>query len=337
MERAGPHSRPLAVADLHVHLEGSLAIDSAVEIARAIEHPWGELTPAELTRQFRFRGFDGFIRAIRNMCAILSSRPALERAARELSRFLARHGVAYGEVYCSPWIYVRWGMSWDDVFGGLLDGFDEGEREGGARCVILLDTVRPWGLDAATRILDEIERKPRRRVVGFGLGGEETTPLDEFAPAFERARELGLRTVAHAGEIAPASDVAKALDLLRVDRIAHGIRALDDPGLVAEIRSRGIPLDLAITSNYRTGAVAGPHPIRRLVDEGVTVTVGTDDPSLFRTDPVREMRRARRCGALGDDEARTVALDAVRCSFADDATRERLRALLEERFRGEAS
>jgi len=321
------------VTDLHLHLEGSLAIGSTIEIARGSGHPWGELDPAALRRRFRVRSFAGFLDSIKETCRILCSSDALGRAARELSGFLARYGVRYAEVYASPWIYVRWGMNWDAILDAVDEGFAEGERAGGARCAILLDTVRQWGVDPADAILDDVERRPRDRVVGFGIGGEESVPLREFVRIFDRARALGLRTVAHAGELGPARDVAEALDLLRVDRIAHGIRALDDPGLVAEIARRRIPLDLAITSNYRTGAVVGPHPIRELVDAGVIVTIGTDDPAIFGTNPIREMRRARRAGNLSRDEIHAVARDAVDASFCGDDTRARLHEVLDQRQR----
>ncbi|MHB0969942.1 MAG: adenosine deaminase [Thermoanaerobaculia bacterium] len=325
--------RPIGVTELHVHLEGSLSIESAIEIASVRNHPWGAMTRRDLRFRFRYSSLNDFLGAVRDMCEVLNSPGALERAARELSLFLRRSGVRYAEVYASPYIFARWGQEFGAVFGAIDRGFAAGETAGGAQCAVLLDTVRQWGPEAAMFVLDAYEESRIARVVGFGLGGQESGPLEVFLPAYERARSLGLRTMVHAGEEAGVDDVWKAIEVLGVDRIAHGIRSVDDPKLLTELRERRVPLDLAITSNYKTGAVKGEHPVRRLLDAGVTVTINTDDPSLFRTTLPREFARARRFGGITDDEAWTIAENGIACSFADDETKRALDAELSERKR----
>lgn len=323
--------RPIGITELHIHLEGALSIESAIEIAAARGHTWGTMTPRALRLRFRYGSLDEFLGAVRDMCEVLNAPGALERGARELSLFLARSGVRYAEVYASPYIFARWGQEFGAVLGAIDRGFAGGESEGGARCAVLLDTVRQWGPAAAMLVLDAYEESRMRRAVGFGMGGQESGPLEEFLPAYERARRLGLRTLVHAGEEAGVVDVWKAVEVLGVDRIAHGIRAVDDPRLLTVLRERNVPLDLAVTSNYRTGAVGGEHPIRRLLDAGLTVTLSTDDPSLFRTDLRREYVRARRFGAITDAEAWAIAGNGVECSFADEETKATLREELARR------
>jgi aminodeoxyfutalosine deaminase len=322
---------PVAVSELHIHLEGSLFPASAVELARSSGHLWSNETPSSLRRRFRYGSFDDFLATIREMCAVLCSPHALERAARELSIFLSLHGVLYAEVYVSPLIYIRWGMSYPEVIGSVRRGFDEAARQGGAACSILLDSVRHWGVEAAEDVIEAARDHPDESVVGFGLGGGETVPLEDFASVFEAARSLGLHTVAHAGETGDATQVIDAIEILGVERVAHGIRALESPAALHLLRHRQIPLDLAITSNYRTGLVRGLHPIRKLVDEGVTVTISTDDPSLFRTDPVREQLRAERFGELSRDELFEVARNAIAVSFASESIKDELYSRLELR------
>jgi aminodeoxyfutalosine deaminase len=192
--------------------------------------------------------------------------------------------------------------------------------------------VRQWGRDAAEIVLDGAERHRNGRIVGFGIGGEETLDLSEFASVFERARSIGLKTVAHAGEGAGSTEVWKAIDILGVDRVAHGIRAIHDERLLRSLADRKIPLDVAVTSNYRTRVVREvPHPIRTLIDEGVTVTLSTDDPSLFKTDPVREYWRARRLGNLTNEELTRIARNGVDASFADGDRKAALHRKLDER------
>lgn len=303
------------IVDLHTHLEGSLPLSEALRIAATHpEHPWHDSTIEEL-EALEFGSFDRFLDAIRSMCSLLCSTDALAIAARELSLMFGRDGLSHAEVYVSPYIYERWGLDARDSMRAVELGFEEGQRNGGTRCMILLDSVRQWGVDAAARVLDSYEQHRWSRVVGFGLGGEESEPLRDFVATYERARKLGLRTVVHAGETGPASDVAIAVEELGVDRVAHGIRALDDPGVVRLLVESGTPLDLAITSNYATGVVRGVHPIRKLIDAGVNVTIGTDDPALFRTSPKRELERAIADGELSEDEVSKIARDSIRFGF----------------------
>ena len=322
---------PIGITELHLHLEGSLFPASAIELAAAAGHPWGAETEATLRRRFSYASFDGFLETIRDMCAILCSPVALERAARELSLFLSRFGVGYAEVYVSPFIYMREGIPYDEVIAAVSLGFDAAEAAGGARCMILLDSVRHWGTEAASAVLDGAERNPHARVIGFGLGGSETPPLEEFVELFRRAAGLGLRRVVHAGETGAGDDVRKAVELLEVDRIAHGIRSLESPRALDALREREIPLDVAVTSNYRTRVVTARHPIRQLLDEGIIVTLSTDDPSLFRTDPIREYTRARRFGDLTTEELFRIARNGIEMSFAPPDVKEQLRRELASR------
>lgn len=319
------------VTELHLHLEGSLPARSAVEIAKMRSHPWGMLTPAQLRRRFSYTSFDEFLAAIREMCRVLADPLALERAARELSIELKCHGVEHAEVYTSPYIYVRWGIEYAKVLEAVDRGFAAGEAAGGTNCAILLDSVRQWGADAAHRVLDGLEESRVSRVIGFGLGGEERVGLEAFQEVYDRARSLGLRTVVHAGEGTTAADVWKAIDVLQVDRVAHGIRATEDRLLMRTLAERRIPLDLAVTSNYRTRVVTtAPHPIRQLFDAGVKVNLSTDDPSLFRTSLSREYRRARRYGTMSERELRVVAENGIEASFVGDELKAKLRERLAE-------
>lgn len=321
-------------ADLHLHLEGSLPVETAVRLGRSINHPWGLLTPAELRRTFRYDSFSEFLDRIRDMCRVIAAPGGLILACSSLSLFLRKCGISYAEVYVSPFIYMRWGATWAEVVQQCEAGFSTGEEQGGARCAVLLDTVRQLEAPAAHKILDSWESEPWPRAIGFGIGGEESIPLAAFTDVFARAREMGFRTVAHAGEGSHAGDVRAAIDVLGVDRIAHGIRAVEDEGLLRELAARRTPLDVAVTSNYRTRVVRNtPHPLRTLLDAGLNVSIGTDDPSLFRTWMQREIRVATRAATLSRHEIAQLAGNAVENSFASEAMKEVLRAELTERAR----
>jgi aminodeoxyfutalosine deaminase len=324
----------IGISELHLHLEGSLSVESAIEIAAMRGHAWGALSPLALRRKFRYGSLNDFLAVIREMCIVLSTCDVLERAARELSLSLAASGVEYAEVYCSPYIYVRWGLDFNEVLRSVDRGFAEGAAAGGCDCAILLDSVRQWGPDAAAVILDSFARDPIPRVAGFGLGGEERIPLADFRDIYERARAAGLRTVVHTGEVGPPEDVITAIDVLGVDRIAHGISAVRDRGVLRRLAESNVALDLSVTSNYRTASVRGPHPVRQLVDAGVAVTLSTDDPSLFRTTLPQEYERARRFGRLSDGELAGIARNGVTRSFAAPAQQALLLQRLEKRLSG---
>lgn len=320
-------------AELHLHLEGSLSAESAIEIAAPRQHSWGSLTPARLRRSWRFRTFIEFLRAIREMCIVLSSYEAMERAAYELSASLKAEGIDYAEVYTSPMIFVRWGMEYGETLRAVDRGFARGEADGFAECRILLDSVRQFGVEMAQNVLAGFEANRVDRVVGFGLGGEESIPLSEFAGIYARARDLGLRGVVHCGETRYSDDIRDAVELLRVERLAHGIHAIENPSLLDEIVARGIAFDVSVTSNYRTRCFTSrPHPVRALLDAGARVTLSTDDPSLFRTTLSDEYRRATVFGRVTDDELRQIARNGIECSFADETTKSRLRATLDARL-----
>ncbi len=333
LESAASRIPRIGISELHLHLEGSVSIPTTLELAAQRSHPWASFTPRQLRDQYRYSSLESFLGVIRNVCAIICSTEGLERIARELSHTLAGQGVRYAEVYVSPYIYVRWGLDYHEVLEAVDRGFAQGEEAGGASCRILLDSVRQWGPDAAKIVLETYAERKLERVVGFGLGGEELVPLEEFVDLFNYARDLGLHTVVHAGESKGAEDVKKAVDLLRVERVAHGIRSLEIPGLTRELAASGVVLDLAVSSNYRTAAVSTRlHPIRALLDHGVTVTLSTDDPALFRTDLPREYQRARRFGKLSAPELRQIAMNGVDYSFADSVTKAELKKTLTERF-----
>jgi adenosine deaminase len=190
------------------------------------------------------------------------------------------------------------------------------EEETGCRFVLLLDSVRQWGPDAAQRVLDLHEQSGLARVRGFGIGGEEdSVPPSSFAAVYERAKRLGLGTSIHAGEWAGAASVAAALDSLPLDRIDHGVRAAEDPALVARLAGSAVTLCAAPSSNLATGVYEswGEHPLPRLLDAGVRVCLSADDPTIFSTSTSGEYEMARKELGIGTEaieRMRTAAWDA---------------------------
>jgi len=302
--------RAAAKTELHLHLEGSAAPATLVKLSRRLMEPiFPDLESVRARRAgpgspARFLGF------YRDVCRLLRSPADYALVASDLTRRLRRENVRHAEVYVSPAVVERIGLDWRGVAEALDAVFGEHERRGGGRILVLLDSVRHWGPEAALRVLDLHERNPWRRVVGFGLGGdEESVPARAFAGVYARARRLGLAPLVHAGEWGGPGSVADAVKHLSPVRIAHGIGAASDSALVRLLSRKRIVLDVCPTSNVLTGALPDiddvTRRVRALLVAGVRVTLSTDDPGLFGTTLFGEYRllagrgaSARELGAL---------------------------------------
>lgn len=288
-------------AELHIHLEGSLAPASVERLARAV--PGSPLGGTGGLRARRRPGSpEAFLSLYRDVCRLLRSPADYALAARDLVRRLSREGISRAEVYVSPAVVEKLGLPWVPVRDAIEAVFAEHERRGRGRVTVLLDSVRQWGPGAAERVLALHRASPWPRARGFGLGGDElSVPAREFRAVYREVRRLGLFPLVHAGEWGGPDSVAEALRWLSPVRIAHGFRAAEDPALVRLLARRRIPLDVCPTSNARTGAFPTrlPHPALVLLRSGVAVTVSTDDPGLFGTTLAAEFRRLERDGATG--------------------------------------
>jgi aminodeoxyfutalosine deaminase len=219
---------------------------------------------------------------------------------------------------------VARGVGWDDIFGGYCDGAVEAYERYGVTVRFTPDMYRGMDPEMAQKVARVSVRYADRGVVGLGLGGLEAKPLTPYLRAFEIARDGGLALVPHAGEAAGADSIREILEL-QPARIRHGIRAVEDRGVLAEIVARGIVLDVCPTSNLRTGVVASldEHPLPALRAAGALCTINTDDPAMFGTDLGREYEVAARLGV--DPEAAFAA--GVAGAVCDEETRQRIGTL----------
>ena len=296
-------------SELHLHLEGAVFPSTLVRLSAAAPRALFPDLPS-VTARLRFTNFQGFLLVYRDICGLLRSPSDYALLARDLVRRLRGERITYAEVYVSPALVERLGFRWSAVVDAIEPVFSRHEETGHGRIRVLLDTVRQWGPDAARKVLDTHQQTPWPRVVGFGMGGDETSvPTGDFAGVYARAREMALGTVVHAGEWRGSAAVEEALTLLKPSRIAHGVRAIEDPALVHRLARIGTPLDVCLASNVATGAVsrAHEHPALALLRRGVCVTLATDDPGLFRTTLTGEYRRLASLGATGQELRRVAA------------------------------
>jgi adenosine deaminase len=290
--------------ELHLHLEGSVSAAALVRLSSRSPVPiFPDLASVALRRR-ALGSPEAFFAFYRDVCRQIRSAEDYALVARELAARLARERIRHAEVYVSPAVAEKLGLDWPAVRAALEEVFAAHEAARRGRVVVLYDVVRHWGPASAERVLDLHVANPWSRVLGFGLGGDETAfRARDFAPAFRRARRLGLMPVAHAGEWAGPDSVAETLASLRPVRVAHGIRAAEDAALVRLLVRKGIVCDVCPTSNLSTGAVkeGAAHPVRALLAAGVGVTLSTDDPGIFGTTLRAEYRRVAGWGATGAD------------------------------------
>jgi aminodeoxyfutalosine deaminase len=315
--------------ELHVHLEGSVRPDTLLEIARRNDYPLPADSVEGLAKLYDYRDFAHFIEVWILTTNALQTRDDFHQVVVDYAAEAAEHGAVYVEGIFSPAERARRGVDWDGMFAGYCDGAQEARELHSVEVRLTPDIFRGATDEEAGQVLQYSIGYRDRGVVGVGLGGLEAEyPPEAYAAVFERIHGEGLGSVPHAGEVAGPASIRGALDALGADRIRHGIRAVEDPELLAELAERRIVLDVCPVSNVRTGAVPAlaKHPLPRLLDAGVLCSISTDDPAMFDTDLTREYEAASSIGA----DPRSAYGAGVAGALCDEKTREGLLAIAEE-------
>jgi aminodeoxyfutalosine deaminase len=313
--------------ELHVHLEATVRPATLLAIARRN----GEALPADtvegLTKLYEFRDFKHFIEVWIMTTNCLRTADDFRQVVVDYAEEAASFGAVYIEGIFSPPERVMRGVAWDTIFSGYADGAVEASERFGVTVNFTPDIFRNGcSLELAEECARVSVRYRDRGVVGLGLGGYEPgAPLSPYRSAISIALDGGLAFVPHAGEAAGPESIREALDL-GAHRLRHGIRAVDDPELLAEIVERGIVLDVCPVSNLRTGVVARieDHPLPRLRAAGALCSISTDDPAMFNTDLGTDYALAATLGVTAE-QAFEAGLAGALC---DTPTRTRLSALI---------
>lgn len=323
----------LPKVELHLHLEGSIPLETLWELVvkyggdKASDGA-GVASLAALRERFRYRDFPHFIETWLWKNEFLREAEDFTRIAEAVARDLAAQNIRYAEAFYSPPDFAHHGLSVAELTAAIRRGLD---AVSGIEVHLVADLVRDYGAERAERTLDEIREARELGILGVGLGGsEQKFPPEPFADVFRRARDLGFKTSCHAGEAAGASSVRGALDVLEVDRIGHGTRAVEDDRLLDELAERRVPIECCPISNVRTGVIpsVAEHPIRRFLDRGIPVSVNTDDPKMFGNSLAEEYAALATELGFTDDEIRDLVLAAVDAAWLSEERREVLRRSL---------
>ncbi|MFQ5953873.1 MAG: adenosine deaminase [Kiloniellales bacterium] len=311
----------LPKAELHLHIEGTLEPEMMFELAERNGVALPFRSAEEVCAVYKFSNLQGFLDIYYQATAVLLTEQDFFDLTWEYLEKARAQNVRHAEIFFDPQAHTGRGVPFDTVIDGLWAALEAGRRELGITSKLIPCFLRHLSEEAAFRTL-ETALPHKARIAAVGLDSSELGhPPAKFQRVFARARDAGLKAVAHAGEEGPPEYVREALDLLKVSRIDHGNRALEDQALTARLAAEGIPLTVCPLSNLRLGGVADMrrHPLKRMMDKGLTVTVNSDDPAYFGG-YVNENYVAV-AEALGLDRRvlRQIARNSFQASFLDEA------------------
>ncbi|MGH2848683.1 MAG: adenosine deaminase [Thermoleophilaceae bacterium] len=312
-------------AELHVHLEGTAPPDLIRRIAERNRLPVPDGV-FETPDRFAYSDFLDFLNTYDLAASVIRTGHDYRDITYEYLAACAGEGAVYVELTASPDHAALAGMSDEEHLQGIAQGIEDARNDHGVEGRILISAVRNLGVDRALRVARHAAERPHPYVVGFSMAGdEENFPAGDYAEVFRTAAEAGLGCTVHAGEWAGADSVRAALEL-PVTRIGHGVRSVEEPALVEELAARGTVLECCPTSNVVLGVFGSweEHPLPRLVEAGVKVTLGSDDPPYFGSSIGGEYAACRDRFGFDDAALRAITRTAIEAAFCEEDLKQSL-------------
>jgi aminodeoxyfutalosine deaminase len=310
--------RSLPKAELHLHLEGSITPETLVELSR--RNDTKPLTLAEARQVYTYADFPSFLMSFKAVTERLHTPADYETITYNMLRDLSAQGVRHAEAYISIGILYHFArLDVDEVMAAIESGRTRGERDFNISLLWIIDAVRHFGLTECARVFTKAAALQHQypSVVGIGIGGDEARgPAQEFRDLFAEAKAAGLHLTCHAGESTGPQSIWAALNI-GAERIGHALTAQEDHDLIEVLAERQIPLELNITSNLRTGCCGAidDHPVRRYFEEGLMVTLNSDDPPFFGANLLDEYLLAHHTFEFPLDQLREIAANSIEASF----------------------
>lgn len=318
--------RAMPKVELHVHLQGATRPETLLKLAQRNHVPLPANDVEGMREWYTFRDFSHFIEIYDVICCCLQTPDDIELVMWEFIAGQAAQNIRYTEVTYTPTLRMPSSVQ----FEALDKARKWGEANHGITVNIVIDI--PRGLVSTEEYMQYADiaiEGMDHGVVAFGLGGPEAgNPPEDFIAAFDRARSAGLPGVPHAGEVVGPESIWGAMNSLHAVRIGHGVRCLEDPALVEELRVRQIPLEVCPTSNICLGVfpTIDTHPLPRLMEAGLYVTLNSDDPPMFNTTLTNELLIAAEVFGIDESGIGQLTLNALRASFLPDEEKGRLEA-----------
>ena len=339
ISESSEYFRKLPKVELHRHLEGSLRIPTMMEIAKTHDLDVKNiryLRPLVQVEQKDPLTFENFLSKFDTLRTFFRSQEIIKRLVWEAVEDAALDNIRYLELRFTPVALSQAeGFPVTQVVDWVIDSVKEASSNFGVLVNLIVSINRHESLSLAEEVLDIALSRQDQGIVGIDLAGNEANyPADPFRELFSSAKKLGLRVTIHAGEWGGADNVRQAIEDLGADRIGHGIRVMEDPKIVALARERGILFEVCVTSNHHSGVVKKllDHPIQRMIQEGLNITINTDDPSISRINLSSEYQTVHEQFGLPMEKLAERVYAAVEGAFLQEDNRRRLAVNIAEAF-----
>ncbi|MCI5523489.1 MAG: adenosine deaminase [Treponema sp.] len=320
--------------EIHVHEEAVLS-RSTIEKVYA-KNSGKTLSNEEYESLFSYNDFQGFLDSFIKIQSFFSKIEDLNYFFSDFADYLDKNNIIYCETFFSPTSHLKKGWDFHEMMSIISKNISTIKKERGKTVKILIDVSRSFGVDNAMNNLNLILKENNPDIIGIGLGGnEETGPARDFESVFKKAREKGLHIVVHAGEICGSSSIKDSLDFLKAERIGHGITSVFDEELIARLAKEKIPLEICPTSNIFTKKIVTDikkHPVRKLYDKGVNVTLNTDDPTFFKVSLIDEYWNLYSQLDFTLDEIKQIIKNGFNSLFVSSSQKQEFCTLVDEKW-----
>jgi len=319
--------------ELHLHLEGAFTFEYLFGL---VEKYGGD--PAikdinDLKFFFTFKDFNHFLKTWYWKNQFYKVPIDFEDSVYNTLKNLSKQNVVYAEVFFSPWDFEANGLKVEEITEATISGIKKAENDFDIKIGLIADIVRNYGAEGAMRRLAQVTPYLNHGVIGLGLGGDEMGfPARYFQDVYKKAKDLGFRLTAHAGEADGPQSIRDAIEILNAERIGHGVRAIEDPAIIELLCKKQIPLEVCITSNLQTKIYSSvtEHPLQELYEAGVYVTVNSDDPPMFGSNITEEYLLISDKLGFSHNAIKTLCFNSINASFLDESEKLRLQTLTNE-------
>ncbi|PKL89466.1 MAG: adenosine deaminase [Ignavibacteriae bacterium HGW-Ignavibacteriae-2] len=319
--------------ELHLHLEGAFTFEYLLSLVEKYGGDPNIKNIQDLKNLFIFRDFPHFIKTWYWKNQFFREPLDFEESTYQSLKKLAEQNVVYAEVFYSPWDFEKNGLRTEEITEATISGIRRAESDFNIKTGLIADIVRNYGAERSIKRMEEVLPYLNNGIIGLGLGGNEIDfPAKDFKEVYRKAKSLGFRLTAHAGEAAGPKSVREAVDELKVERIGHGVRSIEDPVLIDMLRTKQIPLEVCITSNICTKIYSSfeDHPFKKLFDEGLFLTVNSDDPPMFGSDITGEFQIIHEKFGFSLSLIKELTINSVNASFLDRENKEKYKSFIDD-------
>lgn len=307
-------------AEIHIHSEAVISRNTVKKLYKACNGK--EMTADDMNSLFSYNDLPGFIGAFLKIQSYFTKTSDFDLVFSDFGHYLEDNNIVYCETFFSPTSFIKKGFDFSDMMATVSKAIEKIETEQKRTIKLLIDVSRTFGEANAQHNLDLIIKENDKDIIGIGLGGDEAKgPAKEYAQVFKNAQKAGLHAVAHAGEDVDSSSIKDAINLCGAERIGHGITAVNDEPLMAELAKTKLPLEICPTSNTFTKKIVSrmaDHPVRKLYDKGVFITINTDDPTFFGASLIDEYWNIYSELHFSLDEIKQIILNGFNAAFISD-------------------